>query len=316
MFGYIQPLKPELKVRELEIFRAYYCGVCRSLAERRMQLPRFALSNDAVFLSLVLSFAYNLAADIKGFRCIIHPLKKRPVTTGNAAIDYAADVNVVLAWYKAADDVADGARIAGTTGKAALMHSFGRVKKRWGLNPSLAIKLKSVAQNLNLLKEKEKSGCGIIDEAAEPFARLTASVFNWKPDAEDGKKADEITRVLDWMGYNIGKWIYIADAWCDLGKDLKKGNYNAVAASFGWAGKNEKNEADISCFRNSVRDRVGFLMTSCLEQASSALSLLDSGRKERQYAGIMGIIENVIYLGLRRKMEDMLDGKSIRDTGN
>ena len=31
MFGYIVPEKPEMKIKEYELFRAYYCGVCRSI---------------------------------------------------------------------------------------------------------------------------------------------------------------------------------------------------------------------------------------------------------------------------------------------
>ena len=41
MFGYILPERPELKIREYEYFRAYYCGVCKSIAIRYGQLPRF-----------------------------------------------------------------------------------------------------------------------------------------------------------------------------------------------------------------------------------------------------------------------------------
>ena len=34
MFGYVRPYKPELKVKEYELFRAAYCGLCWSLKEK------------------------------------------------------------------------------------------------------------------------------------------------------------------------------------------------------------------------------------------------------------------------------------------
>ena len=33
MFGYIRPLVGEMKVRENEMFRAVYCGLCRSMGK-------------------------------------------------------------------------------------------------------------------------------------------------------------------------------------------------------------------------------------------------------------------------------------------
>lgn len=34
MFGYIIPFKPELKIKEYEIFKAYYCGLCKAIGEK------------------------------------------------------------------------------------------------------------------------------------------------------------------------------------------------------------------------------------------------------------------------------------------
>jgi hypothetical protein len=34
------------------------------------------------------------------------------------------------------------------------------------------------------------------------------------------------------VGYNLGKIVYIPDAWEDFQKDFKKGNFNAIAAAY------------------------------------------------------------------------------------
>ena len=33
MFGYVTVCEPELKVKDLKKYRAYYCGLCRTLKE-------------------------------------------------------------------------------------------------------------------------------------------------------------------------------------------------------------------------------------------------------------------------------------------
>lgn len=52
MFGYILPDKPELKIKEYELYRAYYCGVCRAIKRRHGNIPRLTLTYDITFLAL------------------------------------------------------------------------------------------------------------------------------------------------------------------------------------------------------------------------------------------------------------------------
>ena len=43
-------------------------------------------------------------------------------------------------------------------------------------------------------------------------------------------------RCLDGWSYNIGRWIYILDAWDDLADDIKSGSYNAILLQFQYNG--------------------------------------------------------------------------------
>ena len=54
MFGYVTPLKGELKVKEYELFRAYYCGVCNSIKRDFGNIPRMTLNYDMTFLAILL----------------------------------------------------------------------------------------------------------------------------------------------------------------------------------------------------------------------------------------------------------------------
>ena len=55
MFGYIVPDRPELKVKELDVYNAYYCGICKSIKKNVGNIPRFSLTYDFAFLSMLLS---------------------------------------------------------------------------------------------------------------------------------------------------------------------------------------------------------------------------------------------------------------------
>ena len=44
MFGYVKPAYGELRVREHELYKAYYCGLCRAMGRTTGQLSRFSLN--------------------------------------------------------------------------------------------------------------------------------------------------------------------------------------------------------------------------------------------------------------------------------
>ena len=52
MFGYVRIYKPELKIKDYEIYKAAYCSVCRALGRHYGVIARGLLSYDATFLFL------------------------------------------------------------------------------------------------------------------------------------------------------------------------------------------------------------------------------------------------------------------------
>ena len=107
MLGYVVPDKPELKIREFELYSGYYCGLCKSVKQRYGQLPRIVLNYDSVFLALVLGALGSNIENIKHERCPVHPLKKRTVVYNEAAVDYAADMMLLLAYFNLMDEKRD-----------------------------------------------------------------------------------------------------------------------------------------------------------------------------------------------------------------
>jgi len=283
MFGYIVPEKPEMKIKEYELFRAYYCGVCKSIGKRYGQFKRLTLNYDSTFLAILLSAVSAGSLNIRKFRCIAHPVERKHVIIDNEIVDYASDMNIILAYYNLKDKSEDGDLAASGLASAWLSGAFKKARKK---HPE---KCGRIEKRLADLAALEKEKCPSMDAAAEPFAKLMEEVICYDPVCEDEKKE----KILRWLGYNLGKWIYILDAYDDIEKDAKKGGYNPLLHQFNFNGK------DAAEFKEEIKGKVEFNLTYCLSQVSGAFGLLDIKFNKE-------IIENIIYLGMLKKTEKIL----------
>lgn len=103
MFGYVVVNKPELKIKEFDIYKGYYCGLCNSLHKRHGIIGQLTLTYDMTFLALLLSSLYEPEVTDEMHRCVIHPAKKHRMISSKFT-DYTADMNIILAYHKAKDD--------------------------------------------------------------------------------------------------------------------------------------------------------------------------------------------------------------------
>lgn len=275
MLGYVMAFKPELKMREYEIYRSYYCGVCKSVGARYGQLPRLALSYDFAFLALLLEALLEKPEDAELEHCIIHPVKKLPITRNSIAIEYAADMMVLLVYYNMLDDKKDEHPVRGSVGSSVLKRS---ARKLTEIYPDVA---SCIDENLELLSKLESEKSGSIDMTGDSFANIMAKVFA----SESVRKnyGEATARVLENLGRNLGRWIYLADALDDYEKDVKSGSYNPFI------------------YRQSGKDGAEDVLYACLAELAKSYALLDI-RKNK------GVLDNIIYLGLGRK-SDILLGK-------
>lgn len=284
MFGYIMPEKPELKIKEFEIYRAYYCGVCKSIGKRHGQLKRMTLTYDAAFLALLLCSILKIDTKLVKEHCMVHPVKKHFITY-NEIIDYSSDINIILAYNNMKDKWEDDKSKIALMGMAA----FKKVYKKLKIN--YPEKCAIINQRLEELSLLEKSNCESLDAAAEPFAKLMEVVMDYE------KLDDNSRQALRWMGYNLGKWIYLIDAFDDLEDDVKNSSYNPLINHFKYSGN------DMCTFKNEIKDQVEFILLYCLGEASKAFELLDT--KENK-----GILENILYMGMLSKTDKILCQRS------
>ncbi|NLO38902.1 MAG: hypothetical protein GX115_05460 [Ruminiclostridium sp.] len=282
MFGYITPDKPELKMWEYEVFQAYYCGVCKAIAKQAGHLGRVILSYDTAFLALLLDSLQPEPIQGARKRCFVHPVKKRLMITGNAAVEYASDINILLAYYNLRDKWQDEKNLVGPAGMLVLRKGFNRVKKKY---PQLA---QDIHNELVSLQKLEQQKCEQIDEASEPFAGIMKSVFGFYAKDTAAKEA------LEWIGFNLGKWVYLLDAYDDIEDNIKSGSYNPLLTQFQY----EKKE-DIQSFKNRIREKTEFILVYSLSEMEKAFSLLELQKNQ-------GILENIVYQGLLVRTRSVL----------
>lgn len=215
MFGYIIANHKSLTRQEEHRYRELYCGLCRSLKSRHGQRSRLALNYDMTFLIMVLGSLYE-PKECKGKgRCYVHPVKKRCFAMSDIS-DYAADMNVALAYQNLLDDWRDDKNIFSLLGAKLLGKSWRRVSE------SLPRQCGTIKRCLRDLRQLEKAGEPDPGRGAMLFGQLLAEVFVWREDRWEAPLRE--------MAFNLGQFIYLMDAAADLERDLKKGAYNPLAA--------------------------------------------------------------------------------------
>ncbi len=269
MFGYIVPKVCELKVREYELFRAYYCGLCKAL--KRNYRRTAVLNFDSVFLYLLADSLHEEQNTIKPCKCGLHPFEKRQQVCADAA-EYAADVNILMAYFKAADDVRD--RKKGNMVRTFLRKPYREAAAK---HPHLTEVAQQTIGGLHRLEEQKSMNT---DAVADTYARLLGTVFG---------DVDVLqSHVLYDFGYSLGRWVYLIDAAEDWEKDAAAGEYNVYQYKYGERTQEAKEEILRS-------------MQYSLAQAAQALERLELKKNKE-------LLQNIIYLGLREQTERIVDG--------
>lgn len=269
MYGYIRPMKGELKVKELESYQAVYCGICAELGKRLGLAARFTVSFDLTFYAALL-MGVSGQGEMGKTRCPARCGRCRNAIAENEVLERTADISVILAWFSLKDKIQDGRffkKIVCWLGTLALRPALKKARRT---RPEF---YQSAQEHMSRLKKLEDSGCRSLDQAADAFAALLES-------AAPGDDP-HIERPIRLLLYNVGRFIYLADARDDFEDDLKNHQYNPIAARFDLTGS----------IPQEVSQQLDVLAAHCCGLASSALALLEL----RSFAGI---VENIVYIGM------------------
>lgn len=280
LFGYVQPFKPIMRVCEWDLYKAFYCGLCRKIKSEYGAAATAALSYDMVFVSILAAAVDEKCRSKKlnreNFHCPLSPCKNRICVSGEF-FDCAAAAQVLLTFYKTLDDITDE-RIVNKLKSLALLPFFALpFLKARRARPALAA---AISRAMKLQRKTESRRTRSLDIAAEPTAAMTSAVLR-----EIGACDPDLRKDLGEMGYMLGRFIYFCDALDDLGDDLRRGRYNVFAERY----------KDIKAAKSGARSAVNMTLGQ-LGEVYGRVRL-------RSHGQFCEIVDNIIYYGLSCKFE-------------
>lgn len=266
MFGYIRVSKGELKIKEYELYRGVYCTLCKVLGKNYGLISRFTLNYDFTFLALLNMSLKDGCESFSQKRCPFNPIKKCNFCDKTHDFDMPAAAAMIMAYYKLLDNIEDekGLKKIGFLMLKPFLKSAN--KKAKAAYPHIE---NIVAEYIFAQQTLEKENCVEVDRAADPTAKALSQLLPLC--SEDASQK----RVLERLGYCLGRYIYLLDAYCDLADDIKKNNYNVLKSKPG----------------DEVDEYIKSQLYFCINEAARAFELLDI----KKYKTVLG---NIIYLGL------------------
>ena len=272
MFGYVVTDKHQLSPEEQQIYKSYYCGLCRILQEKYGRWGQAALNFDMTFLYLLLSSLYESEGTLLTKRCLVHPFKVQQRRVGPEA-EYCADMTILLAYYNALDDWHDD--------HSHSKHFFA--KRLAPMAQCVAEQYprqnKAIVDNIEKINELERESVINLDAVSNCFGALMGELYLWKEDHWSSQ--------LRALGENLGKFIYFMDAYEDAEKDLKHKNYNPLLQIKDDMGYNQKCKEILQMF-------LGYAAA-----AFEALPIVENAH----------IIRNILYAGVWSKFSPAKEKK-------
>lgn len=225
MFGYVTICEPELKVKDLKKYKGYYCGLCRELREEYGFMGQMTLTYDMTFAVILLTSLYESEQKMEMHRCKVHPVKQQMMIRSEMT-SYAAAMNVLLAYYHMEDDWRDEKK---TSSLVTMRLIRGKAERIVAEYPRQSRAIRKALKELAACEKEESTD---IDRVSGCFGRLMAELFIYRKDVWE--------KPLRRMGFYMGKFIYLMDAFEDLPEDMEKGRYNPLREISGEEGYEER----------------------------------------------------------------------------
>lgn len=282
MLGYVKAFKPEMKIKDYELYRGVYCSLCRALGRNYSPIAQLFLSYDFAFAAVLRLAVLQECCSFSQRRCPYNPAKKCMICSNRAELDYCAHAVIITVFYKVIDNLQDKEMKSKLI--AALIYPVVWLmhKKAARLAPEIE---KIIGESMEIQTETEKKKNVGIDEAAHPSAdalgRVTALGFK-----------DETAQTLYSLGYMVGRFVYILDAVDDLKADIENGNFNPFKEKFG--------NIEIPEVRKSFAVKAEEMLNLT---HSGALDALDEIKKAR----FEDILENIVFDGLENSKKTVIE---------
>ena len=277
MFGYVTTNMEEMKIKDYRKYRAFYCGVCQDLKEHHGQISRLTLTYDMTFLAVLLNGLYESEISEERHFCAPHPLKKH-LCYRNEITAYVADMNVLLSYYNLLDDWIDEKKAVSLAGARVLQKDVAELKKKY---PRQAAAIRKYLKKLSACEQEKSTD---LDRASGYTGEMLEEIYAWKEDHWESH--------MRRIGFFLGKFIYLMDAFEDVEKDKKSGNYNP------WEAMSEEND---------------------FQQRAGEILMLTAAECSREFEKLpileyVDILRNILYSGIWVRYQKVISQKEKNHT--
>lgn len=270
MFGYVNANYREMTEEQRNIYQSYYCGLCQTLKKEFGAKGQMLLNYDMTFLSILLVGLYEPEEALESFTCTIHPLQKKQARVSEITT-YVAKMNILLSYQNLLDDWKDNRSVAKKSLCMLFEKDYKKVKEEY---PRQA---KAVEDYITRLSVAESGNETNLDAVSGLTGDMLAEIFQFK----DDQWAEELRA----MGFYLGKFIYLMDAYVDLEKDRIKGLYNPFY------------EMEENCDSNMDFDTYAkLILTSMMSETAKSFERLP-------IVTHADILRNIIYSGVWTKYD-------------
>lgn len=287
MFGYIRPFNDELRLKDHQLYKSVYCGLCRSMRKNYGILSTLALNYDCTVLAMLYMSVKNERCSVRRGSCSINPLKKCLLCSCEGeALEFAGAVSVIMSYYKLRDTINDSGfpkRLSAFFGRTALYRNYKKAVRKYPYIDSLT----SEMMKRQLEAEKENSG---VDRSADPTAKLISELCRSFSDDEKNK------RTLSVFGYHVGRWIYLMDAADDLEKDIRHKSFNP--------------------FKGRYDGDIKHTMIYCNEVLNMTAAQIVLAYELLELNSFKAILDNIIYSGLSYQQKKYTETRFIAKDKN
>jgi hypothetical protein len=281
MLGSIKINKKQYTPEEYNLFKMYYCTLCKNIKSRYGFIYTIFLSYDITYIFMLQNnFIANQTTKL---RCGM----KRTICISNIdenIISFYTDLNLLSVYFKNMDDIHDQNSLTSRLIKIMLTPLYSKIKKK---NPRLVSQYREIMLNLF---ENEKNYCD--DEylyTIKSFSKDLANLFT--SDLNSSNKII-ISRII----YTVVFFIYLNDAIEDIDSDIKEQQFNPIVEKGCFKSKNKY-------AMESTKEDIRKLLT---QNNLNFEILLDS--IDREYGTLL---KKLYYSILSEKTRTFLSGEEI-----
>jgi hypothetical protein len=283
MFGYVRTDTPNMYVKDLVLYKASYCGLCKGIGKKCGLRGRCVLNYDLTFLSVLIHNLLDVDLKIKKEHCILHPIIKRPIAEVDEITTKIGALNVILAHYKLRDDKIDDGK--GGIKSAFISKAYKKAKKE---QPKFDEIVKDMYAELVSLEKKQVDS---VDRISDPFGKMMVNCVK-------ELVGEKFTEQLETLSYNMGKWIYLIDALDDFDKDKRKKNFNVFI--------NMYNKINSKCeLMEGHKQEIEEIFSTVLGEIFESANGLE-------YNFNHDLIDNITRYGLRAQTKNIMENKKCK----